>query len=87
MRGEGDDKVTITSGFWQDWGEWFKGRWNWRNFTFIELSIEHTPKRTYGPFAELEIMFGLLGFCGRIAITHSHDKPLVPGDGGAKESV
>lgn len=25
---------------WQDYSEWFKGSWNWRNFHFLVLTVE-----------------------------------------------
>jgi len=47
--------------YWQDWKEWFKGNWNWRNFTFIKLEFESC---NYGEevWRRYELRFGLLGF-------------------------
>jgi hypothetical protein len=49
--------------FWCDWPEWFVGKWNWRNFTFIVFEIE-TSNLLYEH--ELEIRVGLIGFNVRI---------------------
>lgn len=46
---------------WQQWLEWFKGNWNWKNFALIEISYE------FEAYCEAhELQFSLLGFCVRL---------------------
>lgn len=51
---------------WQEITEWFRGRWNWQNFTLIHAAYEdekHTGHR--------EVTLGLLGL--RLRILWSYD--------------
>ena len=47
--------------FRQQWSEWFVGKWNWRNFTFIELSYEDESN-----MGGIEILVALMGLRVRI---------------------
>ena len=46
---------------WEEWSEWFRSGYNWRNFHFIELAYE---LESYVPGHEFSI--ALLGLCARI---------------------
>lgn len=59
-----DERPGPWSFWWQcQWKEWFRGGFNWKNFTFVNFSLEHgTYKGRY-----YEWSFGLLGFIGEIS--------------------
>jgi hypothetical protein len=46
---------------WQQWIEWFRDHYNWKNFTLIEISYELEN------YCEAhEVQLSLLGFCMRL---------------------
>jgi len=50
--------------WWQDWSQWLSRKgWNWRDFTFIELSVEDDII-----FGNFEVTAGILGFGLRLVI-------------------
>lgn len=54
-----------------DWPEWFVGKYNWKNFTLIEISWEHDII-----LGGAEVTLALLGLRLRVHCTYDKDTPV-----------